>query len=93
MELYEIEMVYIEEIYIFIGFVEDVNCFVCYNVNKGFMNLGFELKFEEEEINLIVLNGLCIDMKNYDFFFVKGNGYVKVMNVEKLVDDDFVFNF
>ncbi|MEB2494845.1 ribonucleoside-diphosphate reductase, partial [Peribacillus frigoritolerans] len=24
---------------------------------------------------------------------VKGNGYVKATNVEKLADDDFVFNF
>ncbi|MDG0958399.1 ribonucleoside-diphosphate reductase, partial [Bacillus paranthracis] len=28
-----------------------------------------------------------------DFFSVKGNGYVKATNVEKLSDDDFVFNF
>ncbi|KAA0756188.1 ribonucleoside-diphosphate reductase, partial [Bacillus sp. BF2-3] len=27
------------------------------------------------------------------FFSVKKNGYVKATNVEKLADDDFVFNF
>jgi len=93
MELYEIEMAYTEEIYTSIGLVEDVNRFVRYNANKGLMNLGLEPKFEEEEINPIVLNGLRTDTKNHDFFSVKGNGYVKATNVEKLSDDDFAFNF
>ncbi|KKZ97396.1 class 1b ribonucleoside-diphosphate reductase subunit beta [Bacillus wiedmannii] len=93
MELYKIEMAYTEEIYTSIGLVEDVNRFVRYNANKGLMNLGLEPKFEEEEINPIVLNGLRTDTKNHDFFSVKGNGYVKATNVEKLADDDFVFNF
>ncbi|AZQ48526.1 class 1b ribonucleoside-diphosphate reductase subunit beta [Bacillus sp. GX] len=93
MELYEIEMAYTEEIYTSIGLVEDVNRFVRYNANKGLMNLGLEPKFEEEEINPIVLNGLRTDTKNHDFFSVKGNGYVKATNVEKLSDDDFMFNF
>nr|WP_208752525.1 class 1b ribonucleoside-diphosphate reductase subunit beta [Bacillus cereus] len=93
MELYEIEMAYTEEIYTSIGLVEDVNRFVRYNANKGLMNLGLEPKFEEEEINPIVLNGLRTDTKNHDFFSVKGNGYVKATNVEKLSDDDFLFNF
>ncbi|HFJ9470624.1 class 1b ribonucleoside-diphosphate reductase subunit beta [Bacillus paranthracis] len=93
MGLYEIEMAYTEEIYTSIGLVEDVNRFVRYNANKGLMNLGLEPKFEEEEINPIVLNGLRTDTKNHDFFSVKGNGYVKATNVEKLSDDDFVFNF
>ncbi|WP_439020167.1 class 1b ribonucleoside-diphosphate reductase subunit beta [Bacillus thuringiensis] len=93
MELYEIEMAYTEEIYTSIGLVEDVNRFVRYNANKGLMNLGLEPKFEEEEINPIVLNGLRTDTKNHDFFSVKGNGYVKATNVEKLSDNDFVFNF
>ncbi|CAM4022748.1 class 1b ribonucleoside-diphosphate reductase subunit beta [Bacillus wiedmannii] len=93
MELYEIEMAYTEEIYTSIGLVEDVNRFVRYNANKGLMNLGLEPKFEEEEINPIVLNGLRTDTKNHDFFSVKGNGYVKATNVEKLADDDFVFGF
>ncbi|EJQ42485.1 hypothetical protein IEE_03839 [Bacillus cereus BAG5X1-1] len=93
MKLYEIELAYTEEIYTSIGLVEDVNRFVRYNANKGLMNLGLEPKFEEEEINPIVLNGLRTDTKNHDFFSVKGNGYVKATNVEKLADDDFVFNF
>ncbi|MEC2479485.1 ribonucleoside-diphosphate reductase, partial [Bacillus cereus] len=36
---------------------------------------------------------LRTDTKNHDFFSVKGNVYVKATNVEKLADDDFVFNF
>ncbi|PGZ95936.1 class 1b ribonucleoside-diphosphate reductase subunit beta [Bacillus pseudomycoides] len=93
MKLYEIETAYTEEIYTSIGLVEDVNRFVRYNANKGLMNLGLEPHFEEEEINPIVLNGLRTDTKNHDFFSVKGNGYVKATNVEKLSDDDFVFDF
>ncbi|KAA0770842.1 class 1b ribonucleoside-diphosphate reductase subunit beta [Bacillus sp. BB51/4] len=87
MELYEIEMAYTEEIYTSIGLVEDVNRFVRYNANKGLMNLGLEPKFEEEEINPIVLNGLRTDTKNHDFFSVKGNGYVKATNVSKCYAD------
>lgn len=85
MELYEIEMAYTEEIYTSIGLVEDVNRFVRYNANKGLMNLGLEPKFEEEEINPIVLNGLRTDTKNHDFFSVKGNGYVKATDRKSVV--------
>lgn len=93
LELYEIELAYTEEIYTPINLVDDVNSFVRYNANKALMNLGLESYFKEEEINPIVLNGLRTDTKNHDFFSVKGNGYVKATNVEKLTDDDFVFNF
>ncbi|UYX56121.1 class 1b ribonucleoside-diphosphate reductase subunit beta (plasmid) [Bacillus thuringiensis] len=93
LELYEIELAYTEEIYTPINLVDDVNSFVRYNANKALMNLGLESYFKEEEINPIVLNGLRTDTKNHDFFSVKGNGYVKATNVEKLADDDFVFNF
>ncbi|MDR5046770.1 class 1b ribonucleoside-diphosphate reductase subunit beta [Bacillus thuringiensis] len=93
LELYEIELAYTKEIYTPINLVDDVNSFVRYNANKALMNLGLESYFKEEEINPIVLNGLRTDTKNHDFFSVKGNGYVKATNVEKLTDDDFVFNF
>ncbi|WP_410988533.1 class 1b ribonucleoside-diphosphate reductase subunit beta [Bacillus cereus] len=93
LELYEIELAYTEEIYTPINLVDDVNSFVRYNANKALMNLGLESYFKEEEINPIVLNGLRTDTKNHDFFSVKGNGYVKATNVEKLTDDDFVFSF
>ncbi|PFV35670.1 class 1b ribonucleoside-diphosphate reductase subunit beta [Bacillus thuringiensis] len=93
LELYEIELAYTEEIYTPINLVDDVNAFVRYNANKALMNLGLESYFKEEEINPIVLNGLRTDTKNHDFFSVKGNGYVKATNVEKLTDEDFIFNF
>jgi ribonucleoside-diphosphate reductase beta chain len=92
-DLYENECAYTEEIYTPIGLVDEVNKFVRYNANKGLMNLGMDPYFEDEEINPIVLNGLRTDTKNHDFFSVKGNGYVKATNVEKLTDDDFVFDF
>ncbi|WP_342046666.1 class 1b ribonucleoside-diphosphate reductase subunit beta [Bacillus sp. OTU530] len=92
-DLYENECAYTEEIYTPIGLVDEVNKFVRYNANKGLMNLGMDPYFEDEEINPIVLNGLRTDTKNHDFFSVKGNGYVKATNVEKLTNDDFVFDF
>lgn len=89
--LYENEKLYTEEIYAEIGLAEDVNKFVRYNANKALMNLALEPQFEDEEINPIVLNGLKTDTKNHDFFSVKGNGYVKALNVEQLNDEDFIF--
>lgn len=92
-EFYVIEEAYTKEIYAKIGMVEDVLKFVRYNGNKALMNLGFETHFPEEDINPIVLNGLKTDTKNHDFFSVKGNGYIKAVNIVKLSDEDFTFNF
>lgn len=92
-QLYDIELQYTEEIYESVGLVDEVNKFIRYNANKALMNLGFEAYFDDEDINPIVLNGLKTDTKNHDFFSVKGNGYVKAVTVEKLTDDDFIFEF
>lgn len=92
-QLYDIELQYTAEIYESIGLVDEVNKFIRYNANKALMNLGFEAYFDDEDINPIVLNGLKTDTKNHDFFSVKGNGYVKAVTVEKLTDEDFVFEF
>lgn len=92
-QLQKNEEKYTKEIYKEIGLVEEVNKFVRYNANKGLMNLGLEAYYEEEEINPIVQNGLKTDTKNHDFFSVKGNGYVKALNVQPLNDEDFNFNF
>ena len=92
-QLYDIELQYTAEIYEPIGLVDEVNKFIRYNANKALMNLGFEAYFDEEDINPIVLNGLKTDTKNHDFFSVKGNGYVKAVTVEKLTDEDFIFEF
>ncbi|MDR1138947.1 MAG: class 1b ribonucleoside-diphosphate reductase subunit beta [Clostridiales bacterium] len=91
-ELYEIELQYSQEIYGQVGLVEDVQRFVRYNANSALKNLGIPPYFPTDEvINPIVLNGLKTDTKHHDFFSVKGNGYVKSINVEKLTDDDFNF--
>lgn len=56
------------------------------------MNLGFDGIYPSEQINPIVENGMKTDTKNYDFFSVKGNGYVKATKVEELKDEDFIFD-
>ncbi|WP_152396446.1 class 1b ribonucleoside-diphosphate reductase subunit beta [Paenibacillus guangzhouensis] len=84
---------YTDTIYTAIGLAADVKSFVRYNANKALMNLGLEPKFEEEEVNPIVLNGLSTKTKQHDFFSKKGNGYVRTTNVEPLRDEDFVFEF
>lgn len=89
LELNKIESEYTKEVYDKVGLTEDVLTFIEYNANKGLMNLGFAPHFEEKQVNPIVLNGLKTDTKNHDFFSVKGNGYVKAMNVVKLTDEDF----
>lgn len=92
-QLHQNETSYTELIYNDIGLTEEVHAFVRYNANKALMNLGLEPKFEEEEINPIVLNGLSTKTKQHDFFSKKGNGYVRTTNVEPLRDEDFNFNF
>lgn len=92
LDLYANELQYTEQVYTEIGLVEEVNRFVRYNANKAMMNLGLEPEFDEEDINPIVENGLSTDSKTHDFFSVKGNSYVKATNVQKLQDEDFVFN-
>lgn len=82
---------YTAQIYTTIGLEKEVQSFVRYNANKALMNLGLDPKFEEEEVNPIVLNGLSTRTKQHDFFSKKGNGYVRTTNVEPLSDDDFIF--
>lgn len=91
-DLYRNELLYTEEVYHVIGLEDEVKKFLRYNANKAMMNLGKEPFFPDEEINPIVLNGMKTDTKNQDFFSVKGNGYVKATNVEKMTDEDFEFD-
>jgi ribonucleoside-diphosphate reductase beta chain len=92
-ELHVNERLYTEELYSSLDIQDDVLRFVEYNANKAMMNLGLEPYFPEQDISQIVLNGLKTDTKNHDFFSVKGNGYVKAINVEPLTDDSFVFDW
>lgn len=91
LELYELELVYTEDIYASLGLQQEVTKFLRYNANKALMNLGFPAYFEAEEINPIVENGLRTDTKNHDFFSLKGNSYFRSLHVEKLCDEDFLF--
>ncbi|WP_017192813.1 class 1b ribonucleoside-diphosphate reductase subunit beta [Italian clover phyllody phytoplasma] len=88
--LYEEQKSLAHEIYQEVGLIEDVNTFVRYNANKALMNLGFEQKFPQENINPVVLNGLNTETKTMDNFSMKGNGYQK-MKSESLKDEDFIF--
>ena len=92
MDLYQNEMKYTEEIYKNIGLVDEVKTYVRYNANRAMMLLGFEPAFEDEEINSIVENGLRTESTTHDFFSQKGDSYFKAINVEKLQDEDFIFN-
>ena len=89
-ELYEQEVLLIEQIYDKVDLSHDVKIFVRYNANKALMNLGFDNYFEYEEVNPVVLNGLNTETKTMDNFSMKGNGYQK-MKSEALADDDFYF--
>lgn len=89
-ELYEQEVLLIEQIYDKVDLSHDVKIFVRYNANKALMNLGFDNFFDYEEVNPVVLNGLNTETKTMDNFSMKGNGYQK-MKSEALADDDFYF--
>ncbi|MDC9032000.1 class 1b ribonucleoside-diphosphate reductase subunit beta [Columbia Basin potato purple top phytoplasma] len=70
--------------------VDDVQAFVRYNANKALLNLGFNQKFPQEEINPVIINGLNTETKTMDNFSMKGNGYQKMIS-ESLKDEDFIF--
>ncbi|TNP18973.1 class 1b ribonucleoside-diphosphate reductase subunit beta [Bacillus tropicus] len=91
--LYANELDYTNDVYAPLGqdMIEEVNKFLRYNANKAMMNLGYDQYFDDEYVNPIVQNGLQTKTKQHDFFSVKGNGYVKAINVEEVRDEDFVF--
>lgn len=79
--------------YVEILWVDDVKVFFCYNVNKVLMNLGYELLFfvEMVEVNLVIFVVFLLNVdENYDFFFGLGFFYVmgKVVEIE---DEDWNF--
>ncbi|MCL1936061.1 MAG: class 1b ribonucleoside-diphosphate reductase subunit beta [Defluviitaleaceae bacterium] len=92
-ELFEIEEEYTKQIYSPIGLVEEVLLFLKYNADKALMNLGMDAYFNisEDKVNSIVIAGLDTKTKHHDFFSVKGNGYIKPLNISKLDDSDFDF--
>lgn len=91
-DLYNNEMIYTEEVYGPIGLVDEVDQYIRYNANKALMNLGFEEEFEITEVNPIILNGLNVSTTQHDFFSKKSTNYEKVIEVDHLDDNDFIFD-
>lgn len=91
--LYENELAYTEEMYRELGWVEDVNGFLCYNANKALMNLGFDPMFPDDmcKVDPAILTALAPNAnENHDFFSGSGSNYV-IGKVEALKDEDFDF--
>lgn len=92
--LYENELAYTEEMYRELGWVEDVNAFLCYNANKALMNLGFDPMFPDDMTNVdpAILAALAPNAnENHDFFSGSGSSYV-IGKVEATRDEDWSFD-
>lgn len=89
-DLLENEYEYTEMLYGGIGLSAKVKSFVRYNANKALMSLGKEPRFEDDDVDAIVLNGLSVETKTHDFFSTKNTGYIKAEHRD-LVDADFDF--
>ena len=90
-ELLENEIGYTRYLYDQVDLSIDVIDFVKYNANKALNNLGYEVRYEHDNPNPIVLNGLNVGKKTHDFFSVKGDSYKKAV-VVAIKDDDFYFD-
>ena len=92
-ELYEIELLYAQEIYDPIGWTEDVKMFLRYNANKALANLGFDPMFSDREtaVNPAILAALDPGgAETHDFFSGSGSSYV-MGKAEETTDDDWDF--
>lgn len=90
-ELLENEIGYTRYLYDPIDLSIDVIDFIKYNANKALNNLGYDNRYEHDDPNPIVLNGLNTGKQTHDFFSVKGDSYKKA-KVVAVNDDDFYFN-
>ena len=90
-ELLENEIGYTRYLYDQVDLSIDVIDFVKYNANKALNNLGYEARYEHDNPNPIVLNGLNVGKKTHDFFSVKGDSYKKAV-VVAIKDEDFYFD-
>lgn len=88
-KLYENEMKYTDHVYTDIGLSGEVKEYIRYNGNKALMNLGFPERFENVEVNPIVINGLNVETTQHDFFSKKSTNYEKTIEVVHLHDNDF----
>lgn len=89
-DLWDNETKYAAELYSEIGWVEKVEAFLQYNLNKAMDNLGLPQLFETTaaDVDPIVMNGISTTTSNHDFFSQVGNGYL-LGNVETVTKDDF----
>ena len=89
-DLWENETKYTAELYSNIGWTQDVNTFLEYNLNKALANLGMDALFPttSADVNPIVMNGISTTTSNHDFFSQVGNGYL-LGKVETLTDEDY----
>ena len=93
--LHENEIKFIEEVYAELdlersGIINEVKDFLKYNMNRGFMNLGFEPYWEVKEINPIVMNGIDVSGTQHDFFSKKSTNYLKDTsnkNIDYILDE------
>lgn len=90
-DLYENEVAYSEELYADLNLVDEVKEYIRYNANKALMNLGFGEEFPNVEINPIIMNGLNVESTQHDFFSKKSTNYEKIIGVDPLDDNDFMF--
>lgn len=87
--LYENEMKYTDHVYSDVGLGAEVKEYIRYNGNKALMNLGFDPRYEVNEVNPIVLNGLNVETTQHDFFSKKSTNYEKTLEVVHLHNEDF----
>lgn len=87
--LYENELKYTDHVYTDVGLTSEVKEYIRYNGNKALMNLGFAPRFENINVNPIVMNGLNVETTQHDFFSKKSTNYEKTIEVVHLHDSDF----
>lgn len=89
-DLWENETKYTAELYSGVGWTQDVNTFLEYNLNKALANLGMNPLFPttSADVNPIVMNGISTTTSNHDFFSQVGNGYL-LGQVEPVTDADY----
>lgn len=90
MDLYDNELAYSEALYGKVGWVDEVQAFLCYNANKALMNLGYNALFPPEmaTVNPAILAALSPNAdENHDFFSGSGSSYVMGKAVETQDED------
>lgn len=92
MELYAVEMDYIDDMYAHLGqrVVADVKKFTNYNANKALQNLGFPSYFTEDQIDCdpSIISGLTPDGGGSHDFFSKQSAKYTAGKVEKTIPSD-----